>query len=161
MSHSVGLTSHPDFVHFKNSIKFTHARKCFTPHKDSCTLCSCQIYNVHTRAERGKKNLEQISSVFTEEIYRTSVSSIPTALTNPPTAYQIKPPLEAQTHSLSHTQTHVCKNNPLPAWGSRSHVQQHCSISPDLPGFLQPNWPADWPEQNYFIDATSQGRGTA
>lgn len=70
----------------------------------------------YTQGQRGgKKNLEQISSVFTEEIYTTSVSSIPTALTNPPTAYQIKPPLEAQTHSLSHTQTHVCKNNPLPA----------------------------------------------
>lgn len=48
--------------------------------------------------------------MFTEKIYRASVSSIPAgALTNPPTAYQIKPPLEAQTHGLSHTERHVAK----------------------------------------------------
>lgn len=79
--------------------------------------------------------------MFTEKIYRTSVSSVPAgALTNPPTAYQIKPPLEAQTHSLSHTHRHTfVKTIHYQCWGSGSHVQRHCRDSWALPHFLQPN----------------------
>lgn len=62
----------------------------------------------------------------------------------------MKPPLEAQTQSFTHTDTRLEKQS-ITSGGSGSHVQPHCRPSPDLPGVLQPNWPAGWTEQNYSI----------